>query len=96
MGKARLFSLDFEMAAIILLFAVGAMAVVPPANTSLCSSVPVIPTGWFAGRGLGPAMIHTLAELQALGKYVAPILYGGVGNELFQLAALHVYARSIK
>lgn len=29
------------------------------------------------------------------GKYVAPVLYGGLGNAMFQLAALHVYAKEM-
>lgn len=61
-----------------------------------CRDVPVIPTGWFHGRERGPPTLHTMAQLHALGKYVAPVLYGGLGNQLFQLAALHVYARSVK
>eukprot|EP00043_Microstomoeca_roanoka_P007029 m.68040 g.68040 ORF g.68040 m.68040 type:complete len:389 (-) comp13664_c0_seq2:115-1281(-) len=40
----------------------------------------------------GPPTLETEDELHALGPFVAPILYGGLGNVLFQLAALHVYA----
>ena len=64
--------------------------------TSLCGSVPVVPVGWFAGRDMGPPSLHKLSELESFGVYVAPVLYGGLGNQLFQLAALHVYARSVK
>ena len=31
----------------------------------------------------------------AAGKYVAPILYGGLGNVLFQLAACHVFGKEL-
>jgi hypothetical protein len=64
-------------------------------NSAVCRSVKVVPVGWFDGRKMGPPNIHTLAELEGLGKHVAPVLYGGLGNQLFQLAALHVYARSV-
>eukprot|EP00056_Hartaetosiga_gracilis_P015748 m.3033 g.3033 ORF g.3033 m.3033 type:complete len:429 (+) comp3163_c0_seq1:51-1337(+) len=47
------------------------------------------PSSWNVG-----ADITSRTELvQSVGKFVAPILYGGLGNELFQLAALHVYGR---
>ncbi len=65
------------------------------AQTHVCGNVKVIPIGWFDGRTIGPPTITSLAELDGLGKYVAPVLYGGLGNQLFQLAALHVYARSV-
>eukprot|EP00048_Salpingoeca_helianthica_P020693 m.247492 g.247492 ORF g.247492 m.247492 type:complete len:360 (-) comp51358_c0_seq1:23-1102(-) len=64
-------------------------------NSAVCRSVKVVPVGWFDGRNMGPASINSLAELESLGKHVAPVLYGGLGNQLFQLAALHVYARSV-
>lgn len=56
----------------------------------------VIPVGWYTPpAGLGPSTIQTGKELAALGPYVAPILYGGLGNVMFQLAALHVYAKTM-
>lgn len=36
----------------------------------------------------GPADITSESQLRELGPFVAPILYGGLGNVLFQLAAL--------
>lgn len=36
----------------------------------------------------GPPDVTSEAELKALGPFIAPILYGGLGNVLFQLAAL--------
>ena len=42
---------------------------------------------------LGPPDIQTAAELKALGRFVAPILYGGLGNVLFQLATVHVLGK---
>ena len=66
------------------------------ANAStLCGSMHVIPLGWFEGRNMGPSSIHKQEDLEALGKYIAPVLYGGLGNQLFQLAALHVHAKSL-
>jgi hypothetical protein len=40
---------------------------------------------------LGPAGFIS----RVAGRYVAPILYGGLGNALFQLAATHVYAKTV-
>ncbi|EDQ86521.1 uncharacterized protein MONBRDRAFT_28212 [Monosiga brevicollis MX1] len=38
--------------------------------------------------------LQAQAQLDALGPYVAPILYGGMGNVLFQLAALLALAKT--
>ena len=56
----------------------------------------MIPVGWyFPPKEIGPPTITSEQELKKLGPYVAPILYGGLGNVLFQLAAVHVYAQSM-
>jgi hypothetical protein len=81
--------------AVVIALLVSFNAVRALSNTSLCPAIAVIPRDWYAGRKMGPPLITRPAELAALGKYVAPVLYGGLGNELFQLAALHVYARSL-
>lgn len=44
----------------------------------------------------GPPDIESEAELRALGPFVAPILYGGLGNVLFQLAALLAHSQDTK
>ncbi|EGD74307.1 hypothetical protein PTSG_06316 [Salpingoeca rosetta] len=46
-----------------------------------------LPSSW------GPPTISREEDVDAIGTYVAPILYGGLGNILFQLAALHAYGR---
>ena len=46
-----------------------------------------LPEAW------GPPTITSTQELEALGPHIAPVLYGGLGNVLFQLATLHVYGR---
>eukprot|EP00049_Salpingoeca_infusionum_P020560 m.364415 g.364415 ORF g.364415 m.364415 type:complete len:379 (-) comp26957_c0_seq1:177-1313(-) len=43
----------------------------------------------------GPSTLHSNIELDALGTYVAPIFYGGLGNLLFQVAALTTYCDAL-
>eukprot|EP00730_Choanoeca_flexa_P018860 TRINITY_DN9192_c0_g1_i1.p1 TRINITY_DN9192_c0_g1~~TRINITY_DN9192_c0_g1_i1.p1 ORF type:complete len:367 (+),score=71.13 TRINITY_DN9192_c0_g1_i1:101-1201(+) len=56
------------------------------------SGEPSKPVNWL-DRHLGPPDIASVQELKALGPFVAPILYGGLGNVLFQLATVHVLAK---
>ena len=43
---------------------------------------------------VGPPDVPSLAALRKIGVFVSPILYGGLGNVLFQLAAVHVHAEN--
>eukprot|EP00055_Hartaetosiga_balthica_P016576 m.105597 g.105597 ORF g.105597 m.105597 type:complete len:425 (-) comp9134_c3_seq1:351-1625(-) len=55
---------------------------VPPSSSSS--------SGWMLAKD-----IASRSELfDNVGPFISPILYGGLGNELFQLAALHVYGRA--
>ncbi len=57
----------------------------------------MIPVGWYdPPLHLGPPTINSEEELHDLGPYIAPIIYGGLGNVMFQLAAVHVMAKELR
>ena len=49
-------------------------------DENMCRSlkVPVVPLGWLYGDKLGPPNINSEEELNQIGPYVAPLLYGGL------------------
>lgn len=51
------------------------------------------PNQWYERVEGSPADIVKTTQLPP--AYVAPVLYGGLGNALFQLAAIHAWARNI-
>eukprot|EP00042_Codosiga_hollandica_P028007 m.144032 g.144032 ORF g.144032 m.144032 type:complete len:372 (-) comp52656_c0_seq1:42-1157(-) len=55
----------------------------------LLKRMPLVPSAWFTLPRHSPPLITTNEELHARRPFVAPILYGGLGNMLFQLATMH-------
>eukprot|EP00042_Codosiga_hollandica_P036866 m.285776 g.285776 ORF g.285776 m.285776 type:complete len:365 (+) comp54978_c0_seq8:1501-2595(+) len=69
---------------------------VPPRHAEFSPDhVRVVPVDWYMIPPSASPVLQTQAELDALGTYVAPIVYGGLGNNMYQIAALSVHARKL-
>lgn len=52
----------------------------------------MVPVRWYQRPEHAVPDIESQEELMQLGRFVAPMLNGGIGNIMFQLAATHAYA----